>query len=155
MLLSVLRMQKIRLTKNFEFESAHALHGYDGPCRAIHGHSYKLSVTVIGTPINDEENAKNGMVMDFKLIKQLVKKMIIDPLDHALILYDKDPVSDHWPTLSDQKLVKTSYNPTCENMLIDFAQKLTDGLPESVSLHSLKLYETSSSFAEWYASDQI
>ena len=55
---------------------------------------------------------------------------------------------------SDQKLVKTIYNPTCENMLIDFAEKLQDGLKEGVSLHSLKLYETSSSFAEWFASDQ-
>ena len=147
-------MQKVRLTKVFEFEAAHALHGYDGVCRHVHGHSYKLFVTVIGEPILDSNNPKNGMVMDFKELKQLVKTKIVDSLDHALVLYEGDPVLQNWSSDSDQKLVKTIYNPTCENMLIDFAEKLQDGLKEGVWLHSLKLYETSSSFAEWFASDQ-
>lgn len=55
----------IRLTKEFTFEAAHALEGYDGLCREIHGHSYRLFVTVKGTPCADESNPKFGMVMDF------------------------------------------------------------------------------------------
>jgi 6-pyruvoyltetrahydropterin/6-carboxytetrahydropterin synthase len=54
-------MNKIRVSKEFHFEMAHALWNYDGPCKNIHGHSYKLIVTVIGTPLNDPNNPKNGM----------------------------------------------------------------------------------------------
>ena len=46
-------MSNIRITKQFNFETGHALYGYDGKCRNVHGHSYKLSVTVIGRPITD------------------------------------------------------------------------------------------------------
>lgn len=47
-------MTVIRLTKEFSFEAAHALDGYDGPCREIHGHSYRLFVTVKGCPAAGE-----------------------------------------------------------------------------------------------------
>ena len=57
-------MSTIRVTKSFSFETAHALYGYDGLCKNIHGHSYKLYVTVIGTPITDSSNVKFGMVID-------------------------------------------------------------------------------------------
>ena len=58
-------MDTVRITKQFTFETGHALLGYDGKCRNVHGHSYKLSVTVIGQPISDADHVKNGMVMDF------------------------------------------------------------------------------------------
>ena len=45
------------------------------------------------------------------------------------------------------------YQPTCENMVIDFAQKIQGALPENLKLHHIKLHETATSFAEWYASD--
>jgi len=66
-------MAKIRITKQFTFETAHALYGYDGKCRNIHGHSYKLDVTVIGEPITDMDNVKCGMVIDFGDLKHIVK----------------------------------------------------------------------------------
>ena len=50
--------RKIRITKQFNFETAHALYGYDGLCKNVHGHSYKLDVTVIGNPINDTNHKK-------------------------------------------------------------------------------------------------
>ncbi|MBP7509547.1 MAG: 6-carboxytetrahydropterin synthase, partial [Prolixibacteraceae bacterium] len=46
-------MAKIRVTKYYDFEMAHALWNYDGLCKNIHGHSYKLHITVIGEPIDD------------------------------------------------------------------------------------------------------
>ena len=55
-------MSKIRITKQFSFETGHALFGYDGKCKNVHGHSYKLSVTVVGMPISDPNNVKFGMV---------------------------------------------------------------------------------------------
>ena len=66
-------MTKIRVTKSFGFETGHALYGYDGLCKNVHGHSYKLYVTVIGSPIDDQNHVKNGMVIDFKDLKTIVK----------------------------------------------------------------------------------
>ncbi|GAB3819103.1 6-pyruvoyl trahydropterin synthase family protein [Pontibacter rugosus] len=149
-------MTKIRLTRLFTFEMAHALNGYDGACRHIHGHSYKLQVTIIGTPLADKASPKNGMVLDFSDLKQLVQEAILNQLDHALLLAD-----DSSPELIalleklHHKLELVSYQPTCENMLLDFKARLQKILPASVSLHSLKLWETQNSFAEWFASDEI
>jgi 6-pyruvoyltetrahydropterin/6-carboxytetrahydropterin synthase len=149
-------MSQIRLTRLFTFEAAHALQGYDGPCRYIHGHSYKLQVTVIGTPPVAPGHPKNGMVLDFGDLKQLVQEVILDKVDHALLLPESSP-AELVKTLErlNHKLLLTPYQPTCENMLLDFKNRLRSVMPENVALHSLKLWETQNSFAEWYASDEI
>ena len=87
-------MTKIRLTKIFNFEAAHALMNYDGPCKNIHGHSYKLEVTIIGRPVKDESSPKDGMVMDFGDLKEIIKKSIIEQFDHSLILNKKTTLPD-------------------------------------------------------------
>lgn len=149
-------MAKIRLTRLFSFEMAHALNGYDGACRNIHGHSYKLQVTVIGTPLEATEHPKNGMVMDFGNLKKLVYHAILDELDHALLLPDtSNPELVETLQKLHHKLVLTPYQPTCENMLLDFKTRLQNLMPLHVELHSIKLWETQNSFAEWYAADQV
>ncbi|MBC5994517.1 6-pyruvoyl trahydropterin synthase family protein [Pontibacter cellulosilyticus] len=149
-------MTKIRLTRLFTFEAAHALQGYDGACRNIHGHSYKLQVTIIGLPIVNEEHPKNGMVLDFGDLKQLVQETVIDAVDHALLLRaDCDRKLIEALRRLHHKLLLTPYQPTCENMLIDFKTRLRKVMPASVELHSLKLWETQNAFAEWYASDEV
>ena len=82
-------MAIIRLTKEFNFEASHALWNYDGKCKNLHGHSYILFVTVIGSPIKDSQNVKNGMVMDFGDLKKLVNELIVDKFDHSVILNEK------------------------------------------------------------------
>lgn len=147
-------MAIIRLTKEFSFEAAHALGGYDGPCREIHGHSYRLFVTIKGTPSRDEQNPKQGMVMDFGVLKKIVHEEIISRFDHALVLRstaDKELLK--LLTAQFDNLIEVDYQPTCENMLDDFARRITGRLPEGVTLHSLRLHETASSYAEWYAED--
>ena len=72
-------MNKIRITKQFNFETGHALYGYDGACRNVHGHSYKLFVTVIGIPNEDAGNVKYGMVIDFKDLKKIVNEEVVVP----------------------------------------------------------------------------
>ncbi|MDQ2179369.1 6-carboxytetrahydropterin synthase [Marinifilum sp. D714] len=147
-------MAKIRLTKEFRFEMAHALWNYDGLCKNIHGHSYILFVTVIGEPITDKTNPKLGMVMDFGELKGIVSEEVVDQLDHALVLSKDTPNIDQLniPQMFDRFFVM-DYQPTCENMIADFAERIKARLPERVELHSLKLHETATSFAEWYASD--
>lgn len=149
-------MNKIRITKHFDFESAHALYGYDGKCKNIHGHSYHLYVTVIGEPIMDAENAKNGMVMDFGDLKVIVKKEIVTKFDHAVVLNENSPHKELANTINEHshKVVLVPYQPTSENMLLDFSQRIQRQLPQNVLLHSLKLYETANSYAEWFADDQ-
>ncbi len=149
-------MKNIRITKHFDFESAHALYGYDGKCKNIHGHSYHLHVTVIGEPIDDLSNPKNGMVMDFGDLKKIVKKEIVDVFDHAVVLNKNSPHLELAKSIEDHshKIVLVSYQPTSERMLFDFAEKIKALLPEKVYLHSLKLFETANSYAEWFASDQ-
>jgi len=150
-------MSIIRITKHFDFETAHALYGYDGKCKNIHGHSYQLYVTVIGEPINDTNHVKNGMVIDFGDLKKIVKSEIVDVFDHATVLNENSPHKDLAERIrpDSPKVLLVDYQPTSENMIVDFAQKISKLLPNSVTLHSLKLYETNNSYAEWYASDQL
>jgi len=132
---------------------AHALFGYDGACKNIHGHSYKLSVTIKGQPIVDSKNPKMGMVMDFTELKSIVKP-IIEELDHGTMINSNTP---HKKLVEKnmlfEKLVLVNYQPTCENILIDMAEYIQLRLPENIQLHHLKLQETPSSFAEWFAED--
>lgn len=140
----------IRVTKEFKFEMAHALLGHDGPCKNIHGHSYSLTVTLKGKPL--ESTSKKGMVVDFSDIKELVNNEIIHRFDHALVLNNTTPESIY-SGLTDQKLILVDFQPTCENMLIDFVKRLKKILPSAPMLHHLLLRETNTSYAEWYADD--
>lgn len=144
----------IRVTREFTFEMAHVLTNYDGPCRNVHGHSYRLFVTLSGIPANDINNPKNGMVIDFTELKEIVLKKIINQFDHSVVVskdFDREKKEMMARTFGNTVIV--DYQPTCENLVADFAGRLKNELPEEIKLHSLKLYETAKSYAEWFASD--
>jgi 6-pyruvoyltetrahydropterin/6-carboxytetrahydropterin synthase len=147
-------MAKIRVTKFYDFEMAHALWNYDGLCKNIHGHSYKLFVTVLGEPIADENNLKNGMVIDFSDLKVIVKSQIVDKFDHSLVIYKKAP---HKKLLELNEMYErhhvVDFQPTCENLVVHFVDIIKPLLPKGVELKNVKLYETASSSAEWDADD--
>lgn len=150
-------MATLRLTKEFSFEAAHFLEGYPGRCSQIHGHSYRLFVTVRGTPSDDELDPYRGMVIDFGVLKQLVHEAIISEFDHALLIEDNEAAEPLRATLEEQfeNIVTLPYRPTTENLLSDFAERLLEVLPDDVEIFSLRLHETGASYAEWYASDNI
>ena len=145
-------MNTIRLTKEFRFEGAHALTGYDGKCRHIHGHSYLLQVTIWGTPNDHSQNPKNGMVMDFGTLKELVTKLIIEPFDHALLLRN-DAMLALELQQQYQNVHILPFQPTCEKLCIHFATLLQPAIPQPAKLFSIRLYETPNSFVEWFATD--
>jgi 6-pyruvoyltetrahydropterin/6-carboxytetrahydropterin synthase len=148
------RKPYIRITKEFKFETAHALPGYDGLCKNIHGHSYELLVTVAGYPIEEKDHPKRGMVMDFGDLKKIVRKLIVEPFDHALVL--RSDVSESLVTELKkhyEKLILLDYQPTSEMMLNDFAQRIKTELPENVDLKYLLFRETVTSYAEWFAEE--
>lgn len=150
-------MSYIRITKQFSFETGHALYGYDGKCKNVHGHSYKLSVTVIGKPITDTNNVKYGMVIDFSDLKKIVREEIVDVFDHATVFNKNTPHIELANELKQREhhVILVDYQPTSENMVVDFATKIKNRLPDAIKLHSLRLQETESSFAEWFASDNL
>lgn len=148
-------MANIRITKQFSFETGHALYGYDGKCKNVHGHSYRLDVTVIGQPISDTSNVKFGMVIDFGDLKKIVKEEIVDVFDHATVFNKNTPHIELAKELEDRghNVLLVNYQPTSEMMVIDFAEKIKNRLPDNIKLHSLKLSETATSYAQWYARD--
>lgn len=147
-------MAVIRISKEFKFDMAHALLGYDGLCRNIHGHSYTLVVTVKGTPLDDKESPKNGMLIDFKDLKSIIREAIINQLDHALLV-NRDTPGELLDMLRKHydKVVITDYQPTTENLIADIAGRVMRLLPPHLDLFSLRLRETDSSYAEWFAED--
>lgn len=145
---------RIRITRRFTFEMAHALTGHDGACAQVHGHSYALEVTVIGRPNTDPASPKQGMVMDFTDLKRLVNEEVIAPLDHSLVLHASE--RDHFAAGSSalfERLHFVPFQPTCENLLADMVPRLRSRLPEDVALCALRLVETPCSSAEWHAHD--
>jgi len=142
----------IRITKEFKFEMAHALHGYDGLCKNIHGHSYKLWVTIKGKTLKEKGHKKDGMVLDFDLLKSIVKPEIIDKYDHSLVLNGETSHAEI-DLKAFEKVFLLPYQPTSENLVADFALKIKSKLPKGIKLYKVVLSETATSFAEWHSKD--
>ena len=145
-------MKTIRITKEFDFEMAHALEGYDGLCANIHGHSYRLWVTVRGDIKEAKGHVKDGMLMDFSDLKKIVKSLIVDKYDHSLVLQDNSPHSKVDLSMFD-KVFYLPYQPTSENLVYDFALTIKDKMPKGFELYKVILSETRTSFAEWNIND--
>ena len=118
------------ITKEFEFAAAHNLPNHEGLCKNLHGHNYKLQVTISGDI--QKIGLASGMIMDFGDLKKIVKKHILDILDHS-------------------NLNITFDNPTAEVMVKWIGIKLISVLPVWVKIYEIKLWETSTSFATWKA----
>jgi len=147
-------MPKIRVTKRFHFEMAHALFEYDGLCRNIHGHSYNLEVTLIGKSKKQPGHPKDGMVVDFGELKKIVNSKVVEKFDHALMINSLFPESQiELLKQTTKRIIIVDFQPTTENIVSDIARILQQHLPTGVSLFSIRLYETVTSFAEWFASD--
>jgi 6-pyruvoyltetrahydropterin/6-carboxytetrahydropterin synthase len=147
-------MTQIRITKEFTFEAAHMLNGYDGLCKDIHGHSYRLVVTILGETITDINSPKLGMVMDFGDLKRIIYENIVHVFDHALVANESESEEKKLHLMgSTGKVIFTPFQPTSENMVTEFARIINKKLPAHLNLISVKLYETANSYAEWCATD--
>ena len=135
---------------------AHALWNYDGACRNIHGHSYRLFVTLIGVPNVDSGNPKFGMVIDFKDLKAMVIGPVVDFFDHSLVVY-KDAEGDILSSIRQmyEKVHVFDFQPTCENLVLYIVKTLRASAAPGIDLQAVKLYETATSYAEWHAGDNL
>ncbi len=131
---------------------AHALYGYDGLCKNIHGHSYRMWVTVKGNVLQKNKHAKNGMVIDFGELKKIIKDCVVDKYDHSFVLNKNTP---HYNIdfSAFEKVYFLPYQPTSENLVADFAKTIMKKIPKNITLHKLVLSETATSFAEWHSDD--
>lgn len=152
--ISMKKKQVIRITKEFVFDMAHALYNYDGLCKNIHGHTYKLQVCLRGEPMN--QLPKLGMVIDFSDLKRIVKESVVDVYDHALVVNQKHELNAQVaPYQESGKFIELPFQPTCENLVAHFAHLLLPILPSGVELYSIRLYETPTSWSDWYAEDNL
>lgn len=143
---------KIRITKEFHFEMSHCLNNYDGACKNIHGHSYKLFVTLRGEPSTDKDSSSYGMVMDFTHLKKMIKDNILDVFDHSLVIESNSPFIEAIKQIDTKKNI-VDFQPTCENLVLHFKKQIENLLPQNVELYKMVLYETASSCAEWNKDD--
>lgn len=139
----------LQLTKIFRFETAHAINGYEGQCKNIHGHSYELHVTIRSEKTEkDSFLPQPGFLVDFKDLKTIVKENIVDHFDHCLIL--SKAYIERYPNLRElENLEIWDVEPSAENILLYILKKLKDKMPEGIYIHNLKIFETSTSYAEW------
>ena len=138
----------IRLTKIVHFETAHAIYGYNGPCKNIHGHSYELHVTVSSMEDVTDYLPAPGFIIDFKDIKKIVKSIIVDQFDHKMILSESFIAQNPGIELLENSII-WKVEPTAENMLFYIHKILIENFPAGICLVRLKLYETKDSYAEW------
>ena len=140
-------MSQITVTKEFHFEAAHRLMGYQGKCVNLHGHSYKLFVTIEGGVDNE-----NIMVVDFTEVKKCIGGYIDDVWDHTLILNSLDPLYAMLKNVCpDMRIKKMEGNPTAENMILeifDKCEKMFVDYKPLVTVVKVRLFETETSFAE-------
>jgi 6-pyruvoyltetrahydropterin/6-carboxytetrahydropterin synthase len=149
-------MNNIRVSKKFTFDLAHALLNYDGLCKNIHGHTYTLTITLIGKPYHLQNDSKDGMVVDFSEIKKIVQSQIISKFDHALVL-NENSNPNLIASLKEcaYKIVFTKFQPSCENLLIDIKDELMPLFTNNATLYAIRLDETPTSYAEWFINDQV
>lgn len=154
---------KITATKEFVWDMAHMLSGHSGLCKNLHGHTYKMEVTASR---NNEDvifdGPSAGMVLDFKDLKDVVNRLIVEPLDHATMINinstdrcEKEIL--HVLEYFGKKVAKVTYRPTAENMVRDFAEQICQVLEDldqgKLVLEKVRLYETPTSYAEWIRED--
>ncbi|MBT2287838.1 6-carboxytetrahydropterin synthase [Paenibacillus albidus] len=142
-------MNEVSVCKIFTFDAAHQLIGHKGKCSNLHGHTYKLEVVLKGKPLVAEGHSDEGFVIDFSDIKSSVQQSLIDRLDHAFLAMGNEPVLE---TLRNtgSKVALLSFRTTAENLSSYIAHELKlMGLP----LHSVKLWETPTSWAEVLAAE--
>lgn len=139
----------ISVTKIFNFEMAHSLYNYEGPCANVHGHSYILHVTIKSANEGKNELIPPGFIIDFKKLKKIVNAKVIAILDHKLVL-SGEYINSLKPHTTFNNLFQFEMEPTAENLLLFISKELTASLPAEVYLHSLKLFETNNSYAEWF-----
>lgn len=147
---------QLTATKEFSFDCAHLLSGHEGACKNLHGHTYKLEVTVKrspGIPLTQVKGPSQGMIIDFKVLKDAVNELIISRFDHAFVYWeDGNEAEKALAKVCESYEMKTmalSYRPTAEQMALAFYRSLDHYLSvHGLQVTRIRLWETPTSYAE-------
>lgn len=132
----------MKIAKEFRWEMGHRLSFHNGKCKHLHGHSYKLLVEFEG--LLDA----NGMMIDYFDVKEIIAP-IIDKLDHAYMVHDKDTELVEALTKLKSNFVLVPYQPTAENLCFYFLNQIKlQKLPERIHAVKVRVYETENTYAE-------
>lgn len=146
-------MNKIEITRRLEFDAGHRIPNHGGQCRHLHGHRYRLEVTVSGDVISTPGAENEGMLIDFGLIKKIANEFIVEPWDHAFIAYKGDEnLTTFLSSIPEHKTVLLDKIPTVENL----AQHIFNVLSPEISkqyknrlqLTKIRMYETPNCWAD-------
>ena len=156
------------ITRLIRFSAAHRLVGHEGKCRHLHGHNYRVELSV--APRSELDDV--GRVVDFDVIDETVGKWVDDNLDHRLLLWEEDPMTSLVVSRSqlddmhdrgegdaahdveadlDWSIVPVPFNPTAENLarfLVDVAQHELDRVGAGVDVINARVWETDKAFAD-------
>ena len=139
-------ISRYSLTCEMFFDAAHRLSNYEGKCKRIHGHTYKVIVEISANSLNDW-----GAIMDFGDLKKMMNTYIDEVYDHKLLLFDKDPVneqiSETLPT--DGGVYWMTANPTAENIAADIYASLKAIIKDDTYLEKVTVYETPTNAASY------
>ena len=156
----------ITVTKSFSFAMAHNLMNHNGKCRYIHGHNYKLEVTVsTNSPSENVDGSIYGMLIDFKDLNKIISDNVIEKYDHSFLVWNRGTGFEQFDNflreILDEEIFRNnirvvSYRPTAENMCVVMAKEIQTALDSynkknnaDVFLVKLRLYETDDSYAEY------
>lgn len=132
------------ITRRIEFDAGHRVPGHGGKCRNVHGHRYRLEVTV------DGEVPEDGMILDFGIVKAVLVERVVDRLDHRMLVWRHDVDLLQVMTEGEFGVVLMEAPPTAENLAVDIALSIDDALSaHGVQLVAVRLYETPNSWADW------
>ena len=145
----------MEITTRMEFDSGHRIPNHKSSCKNLHGHRYAIEVTLKGDIIDQENESDYGMVMDFKDAKELIRKTIVEPWDHAFLVYEKDLEVIHFlNSLKGHKTVILDKVPTAENMaLIAFnllKKVFLKTFQNDIVPIRVRLFETPNNWADAY-----
>ncbi|MDG2954336.1 6-carboxytetrahydropterin synthase QueD [Bisgaard Taxon 10/6] len=135
-----------RVSKEFSFDMAHILDGHDGKCRNLHGHTYKLQVEVSGDLY--QQGPKKGMVIDFADLKDIVKTLILAPMDHAFI-YDTNSERECRIAALLNELDSKTFGMPSRTTAEEMARFIFNRLKSELPLSAVRLWETPTSFCEY------
>lgn len=135
----------MKISKEFRWEMGHRLPNHHGPCRNIHGHSYRLSVELEGEPL------ENGMIIDFSDLSSIIKP-IIQELDHCFLCSEDDKELIEFLRKMNMKHTVVKYHATVENICKDLFERIKKMISEKkfVNIKNLtvRIHETPNAYAE-------
>lgn len=132
----------MKIAKEFRWEMGHRLPEHFGPCKNIHGHSYKMLVEFEG------ELNKDQMVVDYYDVEKIINP-IIQKLDHAFMVNKDDKVVLEFLEKMNSKKVVVDFDATAENICKYLLNEISkSSLPENVRSLKVRVYETPFDYAE-------